>query len=238
MNCWRKEKSVLQLENDLWEGAFRSPGLVENFAHRIRLWHRECTGSIQTAKELVTIQFMFIAIWQKVQNLLYNSYGSCNMGSYYNLRFNLLWLGATSILHDSELPTDVGHCADPGCYSRAVRYRNATMRQMIALADLSSECHQTIQVKINWYIGISTVITESISFFPFLLLVRLQFRTVRFERRHLFLVERQERSSPEFLVGEQRKRPHLSVRNRPQLHRILCDLQLRLGRTRSTNRCR
>ena len=71
------------------------------------------------------------------------------MGSYYNLRLILLWLGATSILHDSELPTDVGHCADPGCYSRAVRYRNATMRQMIALADLSSECHQTIQVKIN-----------------------------------------------------------------------------------------
>ena len=238
MKCWRKEKSVLQLENDLWEGASRSPGLVENFAHRIRLWHRECTGSIQTGKELVTIQFMFIAIWQKVQNLLYNSNGSCNMGSYYNLRLILLWLGATSILHDSELPTDVGHCADPGCYSRAVRYRNATMRQMIALADLSSECHQTIQVKINWYIGISTVITESISFFPFLLLVRLQFRTARIERRHLFLVERQERCGPVFLGGEQFQRPHLSVRNRPQLHRILCDLQLRLGRTRSTNWCR
>ena len=75
-------------------------------------------------------------------------------------------LGATSILHDSELPTDVGHCADPGCYSRAVRYRNATMRKMIALADLSSECHQTIQVKTNWYI--TQLITESISFFPFL----------------------------------------------------------------------
>ncbi len=41
---------------------------------------------------------------------------------------------------------DVGHCADPGCYSRPVNY-DATMRQMKALADLSNECHQSIQVK-------------------------------------------------------------------------------------------
>ena len=40
---------------------------------------------------------------------------------------------------------DVGHCSDPGCYSRLVRY-DATMRQMIALAELSYECHQAIQV--------------------------------------------------------------------------------------------
>ena len=34
------------MENDRWEGASRSPGHAENFAHRIRLWHPECTGSI------------------------------------------------------------------------------------------------------------------------------------------------------------------------------------------------
>lgn len=52
--------------------------------------------------------------------------------------------GTTSIPHNSESPTNVGHCADPGCYSRAVNY-NATNRQMKALADLSSECHQSIR---------------------------------------------------------------------------------------------
>ena len=58
----------------------------------------------------------------------------------------LLFAGSTSVLHDSESPMDVGHCADPGCYSRAVRY-NATAKQMNTLAHLSSECHQSIQVK-------------------------------------------------------------------------------------------
>ncbi|EFX82286.1 hypothetical protein DAPPUDRAFT_241573 [Daphnia pulex] len=50
----------------------------------------------------------------------------------------------TSIPHDSEGPMDVGHCADPGCYSKAVTY-NASLRQMAALANLSSECHQSIK---------------------------------------------------------------------------------------------
>ncbi|KAK4014936.1 hypothetical protein OUZ56_027449 [Daphnia magna] len=45
---------------------------------------------------------------------------------------------------DSESPTDVGHCTDPGCYSRAINY-NASNRQMTALAQLSSECHQSIK---------------------------------------------------------------------------------------------
>ncbi len=40
---------------------------------------------------------------------------------------------------------DVGHCADPGCYSRSVNYY-ATARQMTALAYLSNECHQSISV--------------------------------------------------------------------------------------------
>ena len=58
----------------------------------------------------------------------------------------LLFAGSTSILHDSESPTEVGHCADPGCYSRPIRY-NATAKQMNALTELSIECHQSIQVK-------------------------------------------------------------------------------------------
>ncbi len=53
--------------------------------------------------------------------------------------------GSTSIPHDSEGPMNVGHCADPGCYSRAINY-NASSRQMAALAELSNECHQSIQV--------------------------------------------------------------------------------------------
>jgi hypothetical protein len=62
--------------------------------------------------------------------------------------FNLVnWFtGKTSILHDSEAPMDVGHCADPGCYSREINY-TATMRQMTTLVELSSECHQSIKVK-------------------------------------------------------------------------------------------
>jgi spore maturation protein CgeB len=46
------------------------------------------------------------------------------------------------------LPTNVGHCADPGCYSRPVTY-NASSKQMTALAELSYECHQSIQVCIK-----------------------------------------------------------------------------------------
>ncbi|XP_046456719.1 uncharacterized protein LOC124203884 isoform X2 [Daphnia pulex] len=52
--------------------------------------------------------------------------------------------GSTSILHDSETAIDVGHCADPGCYSRAINY-NASMKQMESLIALSSECHQFIK---------------------------------------------------------------------------------------------
>lgn len=61
-------------------------------------------------------------------------YVYCNMTS-----------GTTSILHDSERPMDVGHCLDPGCYSRTVNY-NASLRQMEALAAVSLECHQSITV--------------------------------------------------------------------------------------------
>jgi hypothetical protein len=60
------------------------------------------------------------------------------------LNKNLL-TGSTSILHDSEVPIDVGHCTDPGCYSRSINY-NASSKQMKSLAELSTECHQSIKV--------------------------------------------------------------------------------------------
>ncbi|EFX72232.1 contactin associated protein-like protein [Daphnia pulex] len=51
--------------------------------------------------------------------------------------------GSTSILHDSESSIKVSYCAEPGCYSRSIIYQ-ASMAQIKALADLSSECHQSI----------------------------------------------------------------------------------------------
>ena len=55
----------------------------------------------------------------------------------------------TLIGHDSENVMDVGHCKEPGCYSKNVTY-DATMRQISALASLSVECHQTIKVYISF----------------------------------------------------------------------------------------
>ncbi len=63
--------------------------------------------------------------------------------------------GSTEILHDTELKTDLGHCANPGCYSKAVNY-NATMRQIMALAELSTECQQSIKVRATFNIRIKT----------------------------------------------------------------------------------
>nr|CAH0105711.1 unnamed protein product [Daphnia galeata] len=57
--------------------------------------------------------------------------------------------GSTSVLHDSEGPMNVGHCTDPGCYSRAINY-SASQRQIGALAELSEECHQSIQYDCNY----------------------------------------------------------------------------------------
>ncbi|EFX87112.1 hypothetical protein DAPPUDRAFT_312655 [Daphnia pulex] len=57
--------------------------------------------------------------------------------------------GSTAIPHDSESAMDVGHCADPGCYSRTMNY-NASSRQMSALAELSAECHQSIKYDCNF----------------------------------------------------------------------------------------
>ena len=67
------------------------------------------------------------------------------------LAWNIYYIaGSTSVLHDSEGPMNVGHCTDPGCYSRAINY-NASQRQIGALAELSEECHQSIQVNLFTY---------------------------------------------------------------------------------------
>lgn len=72
------------------------------------------------------------------------------------LKFVILlgFKGSTSILHDSESPMNVGHCTNPGCYSRAINY-NASTRQMAALTELSNECHQSVKVILCILISIS-----------------------------------------------------------------------------------
>ena len=40
-------------------------------------------------------------------------------------------------------------CTDPGCYSRSINY-NASSKQIKSLAELSTECHQSIKVKISF----------------------------------------------------------------------------------------
>ncbi|XP_046633665.1 uncharacterized protein LOC124313039 [Daphnia pulicaria] len=54
--------------------------------------------------------------------------------------------GTTSLGHDSEETIDIPKCTDPGCYSRSILYQNTTAKQAKALAEISAECHQTIQV--------------------------------------------------------------------------------------------
>ncbi|EFX63162.1 hypothetical protein DAPPUDRAFT_17597, partial [Daphnia pulex] len=66
------------------------------------------------------------------------------------IELHIIWpSGSTAIAHDSESSMDVGHCADPGCYSRTISY-NASSRQMLALAQLSAECHQSIKYDCNF----------------------------------------------------------------------------------------
>jgi hypothetical protein len=43
---------------------------------------------------------------------------------------------------------EVDHCPDPGCYSRAINYNVTSIRQLAALAEMSAECRQSIQVYI------------------------------------------------------------------------------------------
>ncbi len=53
--------------------------------------------------------------------------------------------GKTVVSHDSENITQVSSCAEPGCYSRNIVY-NATLRQLVALSQLSSNCRQSLRV--------------------------------------------------------------------------------------------
>jgi len=54
-------------------------------------------------------------------------------------------IGTTSILHDTEEKTSVTSCADAGCYTKQIKY-NATLRQMLMLADISGSCQQYFRV--------------------------------------------------------------------------------------------
>jgi len=53
--------------------------------------------------------------------------------------------GTTSILHDTEEKTSVPSCVDPGCYTKQIKY-NATLRQMVMLADIFGSCQQYFRV--------------------------------------------------------------------------------------------
>ncbi len=131
----------------------------------------------------------------------------------------------------------MGHCTDPGCYSRSVNYF-ATARQMVALADLSDECHQSLNVRyiyiylfypIDYFKRCTSLFFPCSDFFFYLfgLSVQLHFRATGSKRRCLFLVERQEWSTAIFLVRKYHGYPHLSVWHRPELCRVFHAVQLR-----------
>ncbi|XP_046641561.1 uncharacterized protein LOC124326839 [Daphnia pulicaria] len=58
--------------------------------------------------------------------------------------------GSTVVSHDSELPMEVDHCPDPGCYSRAINYNGTSIRQLKALAEMSAKCQQSIKYDCNF----------------------------------------------------------------------------------------
>ena len=51
---------------------------------------------------------------------------------------------STIISHDSEETIEVGHCTDPGCYSRQITY-DAPIEQIQSLIELSNTCNQQIK---------------------------------------------------------------------------------------------
>ena len=51
---------------------------------------------------------------------------------------------STIISHDSEETIEVGHCTDPGCYSRQITY-DAPIEQIHSLIELSNTCNQQIK---------------------------------------------------------------------------------------------
>ena len=109
-------------------------------------------------------------------------------------------------MHDSESQMDVDNCADPGCYSRKIKYVQATDRQMSALAELSSECQQSIRVSFVQRLIIIFLLCIPYSFgnafLKIIPTVRLHRGAFRDTRRRLFVVERQKWNSALFLVGK------------------------------------
>jgi hypothetical protein len=57
----------------------------------------------------------------------------------------IFFSGITLIGHNSESAINVGHCLDPGCYTRSIAYE-ASSKQISALIELSDECRQSIKV--------------------------------------------------------------------------------------------
>ena len=57
---------------------------------------------------------------------------------------------ATKVSHNSEDNIKVGHCEDPGCYSREIIY-NAPMEQIQSLIELSKSCSQEIRYDCFWH---------------------------------------------------------------------------------------
>ena len=54
-------------------------------------------------------------------------------------------VGVTVIGHDSEARTLVYGCNPPGCYSRDVKYKGASLAQLASLTNVSSHCEQFIK---------------------------------------------------------------------------------------------
>lgn len=127
--------------------------------------------------------------------------------------------GSTSIPHDSESPMDVGHCADPGCYSRPINY-NATANKWQRWPNcLMNATSPSEYIWLNF-----TGIFKINSFY--LIPVRLHLCSVWAQRHRLWLVEWQGWECKIFLVGWQHKHSHLPMRHRSKLRRIYWQMQL------------
>jgi hypothetical protein len=123
---------------------------------------------------------------------------------------------------------NVGHSTDPGCYSRGVNY-SATNRQMAALVELSSECHQSFKVSSNKFF--TKFFNVKFYFYKIRVafeIVRLLFHNICVRQHRLFLVEQQKRQREIFLGWHEYRRSHLSVRNRRKLRGSFYQVKLRL----------
>lgn len=150
---WRPVLNLRQMNwtpNIDWcqEGAERQEH-AEKFIQVSHRRHQECIGSIQTAMEWEMTPFTFIVTWRQVM-----AYYTIVQWKLFLIVRYFCFEGSTSIAHDSESPINVGHCAEPGCYSRTINY-NASNKQMKALIELSAECHQSVVVSQDFYCALS-----------------------------------------------------------------------------------